>query len=186
MTPPAITCPAPLTVDGDAASNGAVVSFTVNASDSCDAAADVVATPASGSHFYFGTTTVQAMATDDSGQSAQCTFTVTVRTLSEQVAALIDQINDLLSAGLLGSNEANQLINALESVLRELAGPPLALNASNAATGPKLAKNNNKVCSKFDVFLKKVEKIIRKGNIPAAQGQALLDDATALQANLGC
>lgn len=185
MTPPAVTCPAPLTVNGDVASNGAVVSFTVNASDSCDAATDIVATPASGSHFPFGMTTVQATATDDSGQGAQCSFTVTVRTLQEQVTALIDQINALLSAGLLSGNDADQLINALEKVLRELAGPPLALNAMDAGTGPKAAKKQQ-VCNKVDVFLKKVEKIIRKGDIPAAQGQALLNAATALQANLGC
>lgn len=184
-TPPAITCPAPITVDGDVASNGAVVSFTVNASDSCDAAPGVVATPASGSNFPFGETIVQATATDDSGQSAQCSFTVTVQTLAEQVTALIDQINALLTSGLLGSNEANQLINALESVLRELAGPPLALSASDAGADPKSVQDK-KVCKKFDGFLKKVEKILRKGSLPAAQGQALLDAATALQANLGC
>ncbi|MCH8871177.1 HYR domain-containing protein, partial [candidate division KSB1 bacterium] len=78
VTDPVITCPADITVDNDAGQGGAVVNFTVTATDNCDSNVNVVCTPASGSTFPVGTTTVSCTATDDAGNQASCSFDVTV------------------------------------------------------------------------------------------------------------
>jgi hypothetical protein len=75
--PPMITCPANITTSNNANQCSAVVSFTVNATDNCPGVT-VVANPPSGSTFPVGVTTVTATATDTSGNTATCSFTVTV------------------------------------------------------------------------------------------------------------
>lgn len=75
--PPVITCPANITVSNAPDQCSAVVNFNVMASDNCPGVALMVAPP-SGSTFPVGTTTVTALATDASGNTASCSFTVTV------------------------------------------------------------------------------------------------------------
>ncbi|MBI5857334.1 MAG: HYR domain-containing protein [Sphingobacteriales bacterium] len=70
--PPTITCPSNIIVCGSQA-----VSYSATASDNCPGVT-VSYSPASGSVFPVGTTTVTATATDASGNTATCTFTVTV------------------------------------------------------------------------------------------------------------
>jgi hypothetical protein len=77
-TPPVITCPANITVAAPAGTCSAVVTFTVTATDTCSGALTPTVTPASGSTFAIGTTTVNASATDGSGNTSTCSFTVTV------------------------------------------------------------------------------------------------------------
>jgi autotransporter-associated beta strand protein len=74
--PPGVTCPSNITVYATSPA-GAVVSFTVGTSGSCPPI-NVVANPPSGSTFPVGATTVNVTATDNCGQGAQCSFTVTV------------------------------------------------------------------------------------------------------------
>jgi uncharacterized repeat protein (TIGR01451 family) len=76
-TAPAITCPANMIVQCTTGS-GAVVNFAVPANDLCQGIIPVVSTPASGSTFPFGVTTVTNVATDSAGNSNVCTFTITV------------------------------------------------------------------------------------------------------------
>ena len=59
--------------------NAALVTFTPTVTDAVDAAPTVVCTPASGSSFTVGSTTVSCTATDDFANAATNTFTVTVR-----------------------------------------------------------------------------------------------------------
>ncbi|MCA1640416.1 MAG: DUF5011 domain-containing protein [Acidobacteria bacterium] len=80
-TAPVISCPANIVVTLPA--NSTATSTTVNfsaptATDSCDASVPVVTDKASGSVFNVGTTTVTSTATDDSGNTSSCSFTVTV------------------------------------------------------------------------------------------------------------
>lgn len=76
-TPPAITCPADLSiVTTDPL--GANVSFTVTAADECDANPTVVSEPASGSFFAAGTNTVNGYAYDSSLNTNTCSFLVMV------------------------------------------------------------------------------------------------------------
>jgi hypothetical protein len=74
---PTIAVPADITVPGTS-SNGAIVNFTVSASDLVDGSVAVTCTPASGSTFPLGTTTVSCSATDKAGNTASATFNVTV------------------------------------------------------------------------------------------------------------
>lgn len=78
-TPPDVTVPASLTEEATSAA-GAAVTFGASASDLVDGAVTPVCTPASGSTFALGTTTVSCTATDAHGNgSGPKTFTVTVR-----------------------------------------------------------------------------------------------------------
>ena len=76
--PPTLNLPSAMTVEGTS-SNGAVVTYSASASDLVDGSLPVTCTPASGSTFLFGTTTVSCSATDKAGNSAAGTFTVTVQ-----------------------------------------------------------------------------------------------------------
>jgi sugar lactone lactonase YvrE len=77
VLPPAITVPSDMVVEATSAS-GRSVSFTVSAADNIDPAPAVVCTPASGSQFAVGTTTVTCTATDSNGNSASGSFKVGV------------------------------------------------------------------------------------------------------------
>jgi hypothetical protein len=76
-TPPTITVPADMTVPATS-SSGAVAKFTVSASDLVDGSVPVTCTPASGSTFPLGTTTVSCSAKDKAGNVASASFKVTV------------------------------------------------------------------------------------------------------------
>ena len=76
--PPTITCPADLTaVTATVTDPCVVVNFTTTASDNCPGVV-VVCNPPSGSCFPVGVTTVTCTATDASGNTATCSFTVSV------------------------------------------------------------------------------------------------------------
>ena len=75
---PVITCPANITRGNDPGQCGAVVNYTVTATDNCTSNVVLTVTPASGSFFPVGVTTVSARATDAAGNTATCSFTVTV------------------------------------------------------------------------------------------------------------
>ncbi|MEN9549895.1 MAG: hypothetical protein RIR12_2486, partial [Bacteroidota bacterium] len=77
VTPPTVVCPANIIVNNSAGQCSAVVNFTTTGSDNCSTPS-IVATPASGSAFPVGTTTVNVTATDAAGNTANCSFTVTV------------------------------------------------------------------------------------------------------------
>ena len=74
-TKPVITCPDNVTVEQESAA-GTVVPLTATATDICDA--DPTITNDTLPIYPLGTTTVTFKATDDSGNSATCTTTVTV------------------------------------------------------------------------------------------------------------
>ncbi len=77
-TPPALTVPGNLTAEATGAS-GAAVTFSASATDLVSGAITPVCTPASGSTFPLGTTTVTCTATDAAGNNGTGTFQVTVR-----------------------------------------------------------------------------------------------------------
>jgi hypothetical protein len=76
--PPVITCPPNLTaVTANVNDPCVVVNFTTTASDNCPGVV-VVCNPPSGSCFPVGVTTVTCTATDASGNTATCSFTISV------------------------------------------------------------------------------------------------------------
>ena len=77
-TAPVISGPGNITKEATGP-NGAVATFSATATDNVDATVSVTATPASGSTFPLGDTTVTLSAIDAAGNPASATFTVTVR-----------------------------------------------------------------------------------------------------------
>ena len=79
---PDITCPADVVVNlpmNSSDTSMAVNYPAVTATDSCSSSVTVNSTPASGSVFPVGTTTVNATADDGAGHISNCSFTVTVQ-----------------------------------------------------------------------------------------------------------
>ncbi len=74
---PSVTCPANIVTEATGPS-GRVVTYAPSGSDNCTLAS-LVANPASGSTFPLGVTVVTVTATDNSGNTNACTFTVTVQ-----------------------------------------------------------------------------------------------------------
>jgi HYR domain len=89
-TPPVVTVPGDLTVDATGP-GGARVTFTASAHDAVDPAPSLTCTPASGSAFPIGSTTVTCTAKDAAGNTASATFHVQVRGTGEQIARLVDK-----------------------------------------------------------------------------------------------
>jgi sugar lactone lactonase YvrE len=77
-TPPALTVPSSFGIDATSA-NGAVVTFAASATDAVDGSTTVSCTPASGSLFPLGRTTVNCSSADAHGNTAHASFRVTVR-----------------------------------------------------------------------------------------------------------
>jgi hypothetical protein len=87
-TPPILTVPTAVSADATGP-NGAIVTYSARATDAVDGAVTPDCSPASGSTFPIGDTTVTCSATDSShNRSAGQTFVVHVRGALEQLAAL--------------------------------------------------------------------------------------------------
>jgi hypothetical protein len=85
-TPPALSLPADITAEATS-SAGAVVAFTATASDANPTSPAVTCSPASGSTFPLGTTTVNCSATDAAGNTGNGSFNVTVEDTTAPVIA---------------------------------------------------------------------------------------------------
>ena len=92
QTPPVITVPGSISVNADGPP-GAVVSYSASAIDDNDGSVPVSCSPASGTTFAVGTTTVTCDARDSSGNQATTTFVVAVidRTPPPPVTGLLIQ-----------------------------------------------------------------------------------------------
>ena len=101
--PPGDTTAPTLTVPGDStveatSSAGAVVSYTASATDDTDPAPVVNCSPASGSTFALGATTVNCTATDSSTNSSNGSFTITVVDTTPPALSLPADINTSASS----------------------------------------------------------------------------------------
>ena len=95
-TAPALQVPAGITTDATRP-NGATVAYSVQATDA-SGEPTVSCTPASGSTFAVGQTTVTCVATDAAGNATTKSFVVTVRGVTDQLAALRARILQLPKA----------------------------------------------------------------------------------------
>ena len=83
---PTIACNAPVAVNNDPGQCGAVVNYSVTSTDNCSGQLITqTAGLASGSLFPVGTTTNTFVVTDASGNTATCSFTVTVTDIQKPV-----------------------------------------------------------------------------------------------------
>ena len=101
-TPPVVTCSTNIMVTAAPTSSSAVVNFIVTATDNV-AVAMTNCVPPSGSAFPVGVTTVNCTATDTSGNSNTCTFTVTVQDTTAPVVAITAPTSDSTFATTSGS-----------------------------------------------------------------------------------
>src|SRR5436853_5364813 len=100
---PQITCPANITVLATAGQCTSNVTFSVTATDNCSVT-NTVSVPASGTAFPVGVTTVTNVATDASGNTSSCTFTVTVLDQQAPVITCPANITVVAASGLCTSN----------------------------------------------------------------------------------
>jgi len=92
-------CPRNISVNNDRGSCSAVVTFAAIASDNCGRPTVTYSVP-SGSAFPVGTTPVTATATDAAGNTATCTFSVTVVDTEAPVVASLTNITANTAPGL--------------------------------------------------------------------------------------
>ncbi|MEP6260621.1 MAG: HYR domain-containing protein, partial [Gillisia sp.] len=102
---PTITCPANINMNVDAGICGAVVEFEMPVANDNSGNVTVTQTagPASGEVFPVGTTTVSFTATDESGNTATCSFTVTVNDNEAPVFNSVSDITVNVDAGICGA-----------------------------------------------------------------------------------
>ncbi len=86
-TAPVITAPANIVAEATGAS-GAAVSYSASASDLVDGSVAVSGSPASGSTFAIGSTSVALSATDSRGNASSASFTVTVQDTTAPVLSV--------------------------------------------------------------------------------------------------
>ena len=82
ITPPVISCPANFSTPADSGTCGATVSLSPTVSDNCTTSVSQTLGLPSGSVFPVGTTNQSFTVTDPSGNSASCSFTITVTGVS--------------------------------------------------------------------------------------------------------
>src|SRR5439155_17646435 len=100
---PVIACPLTIRVSPPIGACVSNVTFAVTATDNCGTAT-VTCTPASGSSFALGPTTVNCSASDGHGNTATCSFTVTVSDTDAPVITCPADISVSTSGGTCASN----------------------------------------------------------------------------------
>jgi predicted dienelactone hydrolase len=162
-TPPMITVPGPLTAEA-AGPAGARVTYTASAHDDLDGERAVVCAPASGGMFAIGATTVSCSASDEAGNSATASFTVTVLGAGEQIANLIV---DVVNATNLPAAVKAQISASLRSALS-------GFDSSNRL-------QRAAACLQLRAFI-----IVVRFVAPAAQAAEWTADANRIRAVLDC
>lgn len=158
-TPPIVTAPTQVMANATGPT-GAHVPFTVTATDDVDGPVPVTCTPASGSLFPIGNTTVTCSASDTAGNTGTASFTVHVKGASEQ---LVD------------------LGKAVEGV-----GPGTSLADKVSKAQAALAKGDVPgTCEILNAFINQVKAQSGKG-ILVATANGLMADAARIRAVLGC
>jgi N-acetylneuraminic acid mutarotase len=165
-TPPVLQLPGTITVDATSP-GGAVVTYTVTATDPDNPPSQLTisCSPASGSTFPIGTTTVNCSASDPAGNTTTGTFVVHVEGAAEQTSDLTSQVN---SFNLSSQGTQTSFDGQLQSVQADLA-----------------ANNTAQACNDLTSFINHVNAQSGK-KLTVAQANQLLAAATRIQAVLGC
>jgi FG-GAP-like repeat/HYR domain len=164
---PTLALPPDETVDATS-SAGATVGFTVSASDRADPNPAVSCTPASGSTFAIGSTTVACTATDHIGNQISGSFTVTVLGAKAQLTSLIQ---DVISASKLPAAVKAQLVATLQPLV--------------AGFDPANPAHRKAVCGALRAFTTALRLVSGHG-VPPAQASAWIVDANRIRAVLAC
>jgi hypothetical protein len=125
--PPVLTLPANLTIGATSAA-GAALAFTASAVDAIDGPVEVDCTPASGSTFPIGATTVSCTAADAGGNVAVGSFTVTVVDATPPVLTLPANLS------LAATSAAGAIATYSASALDAVDGPVAVVCAPNSGS----------------------------------------------------
>ncbi len=158
-TPPTLKVPSNMVVNATSP-QGAKVTFAVTATDDSGGAVMIACTPASGSVFKIGATTVNCTATDAAGNVSKDSFKVKVLSAAEQIVDLVEQLRGM----------------PLHSTVKKL----LTVVLQSAIANPKKATF---VCSVMDQFISYVNK--HAGSNPTLANE-LIANARRIQAVIGC
>jgi hypothetical protein len=145
-TPPVITAPTDIVVEATGPS-GAGVNFTALATDNVDGSVNVLASPASGSTFALGATTVHLTATDAAGNKAAGSFTITVNDTTPPVisapGALTAEATSATGASVTFAAAANDLVSGSVPVTANPAsGSTFSIGFSSLSLSAKDAAGN--------------------------------------------
>jgi hypothetical protein len=167
-TAPVISCPVNIVLE-PSCPLGAVATYTAPVgTDNCPGATTTrTAGLASGSVFPIGTTTVTHTVNDAHGNSASCSFTVTVKTPAQVVQDLKVRVQALQPP--LSGTQVQGLTSKLDA----------ALSAINSG-------QTNVACNKLADFISQVTAFINNGTLTSAQGQPLINSAAKVRNTLGC
>lgn len=145
---------------------GAVVTYSATATDNLTTPT-VACTPASGSTFPIGTTTVTCTATDAAGNRATGSFTVLVQAAAAQVLNLISTVQSF--------NIAQGITNSLDAKLS---------NVENALTSAQ-GGNVTSTCNQMSSFIN--ETLAQSGKaLTTDQANQLITAANRIKAVIGC
>jgi hypothetical protein len=157
-TRPMVTTSGNVTVDATSPA-GRVATFSSSATDIVDGAMTPICTPASGSTFAIGVTTVTCSATDAHHNTGSAALSVTVLSSEQIVWNLISQV------GTLDFKQASSLLqNVLTSLSRE---------------------NTGAACNQLTAFINQVQ-TQRTKSLTDAEATALIGSATGARSALAC
>jgi len=164
-TPPTLSVPAEIAKVATG-SDGAVVEFAndISATDDVDDNVPVQCSPASGSTFPIGTTTVTCTATDDAGNTASESFDVIVKGATEQVTDLKEVIANL--------NLPAAITTSLSATLQQ-------------AQSSIEADNITAALEQFDAFIYQVKAQERRGTLTPQEAADLISSAEQIKVVLG-
>ena len=151
-TSPQITCPANLTVNAAVGSCASNVTFIVTATDNCSVT-NLLSNPPSGSAFPVGVTLVTSTATDASGNTNSCSFTVTVTDTQNPVITCPSNLVLSTDAGRCSRSNVTFTVSATDNcgVTNLVSSPPsgstFPLGTTTVTTTATDASGNQASCS---------------------------------------
>ena len=156
-TPPAVTVPAPISTEATQAT-GAVVTFSASASDTVSGTLTPSCSPASGSTFPVGPSSVTCSATDGAGNTGSATFTVTVTdTTSPAIGGasnLVQEATSASGAAVSYSLTATDIVDGARPVsCSPASGSTFALGTSNVTCTASDTRGNSSAAS-FSVLVR--------------------------------
>ena len=165
-TNPVISCPANIVIEPTCPTGAIATYSTPTATDNCGVQSiNRTAGGASGTVFPIGTTTVTHQATDIHGNTASCSFTVTVLTPQ----AVIQNLQAAVTASSLTGQQRNGLLAKLSSALQGLNNGQI-----------------NVACNKMAEFNASVQVLVNNGSLAAATGAAWISSSNHVRNTLGC
>jgi large repetitive protein len=179
---------------------GAAVGYSISASDNVDPSPSINCDHASGSTFPLGTTTVHCTATDNSNNSAQASFTVTVQDTTPPVLSLPGDITVPVGTAVTFSATAHDLVDGSVAVsCNHASGSAFPLGTTTVSCSAT-DSHGNKASGTFHVTVQdvnppvlsnvpgpiKVEANSHAGSVVNFSTPTATDDVDGLIANVVC